>query len=758
MRSRSIPVLIAILALASASCKRDPQKLKLEYVASGDRNMTERKYSEAVIQYRNAVTQDGHFGEARYKLANAYLLAGDMRNALGEFVRAADLMPGNVEAQIQAGKLLLFAGSYPEAKARALMALEKDSKNVDALSLMGNALAGMKDLDGAITQIEQAIDTDPQRTLTYANLGALEQARGNAPAALAAFKRAAEIAPKSAATHLSLANYYWASNQSADAEREFKIALELAPQSTSANQALALFYFKANRPAEGEEYLKAYAKLSTEVGPKLVLADYYIEAKRPQEAVGLLEGLQTTKDGFIPAKLRLAAIDFAANRRPQAYKGLDEVFAREPKNEEALIEKVRFLMAENKATDALPLTNTVVTGNPKSVAGQYVRGTVLAATGAPDEAIKAFQQVLQLRPSAVPAQVQLGSLFLARGDATAALQFLDQAVKSQPASGVIHFLIAESLVRLGKVARAETEVMMVAKANPASADVHRLVGDLYYLKRDMPRAREAYARALQTPPGPIAALAGLTKVDLAENKRDAARARIESRLATTPDDVELLRLSGATFVGMNDATRAESVYRHLLQVDSSSLDAYRGLGNLYLSQNRLDEAKKEFEDVARKQPKTAAGASTMVGTILTLQGKPVEARKQFEQALAIDPQAAVAANNLAWNYAEGEDANLDVALQLAQTAKARLPLAWEVDDTLGWIYYKKGLATLAITALRQGTGRNPTNPTLHYHLGLAYLKNGEKGEAAKSLQRALKLNPQFEAAEDAKRQLASIKG
>ena len=758
MRSRILVFSLLLLAVAAASCKRDPQRLKLEYVASGDKNMTQRKYSEAIIQYRNAVMQDGHFGDARFKLANAYLLAGEMQNAIGEFVRAADLMPANVEVQVQTGKMLLLAGAFPEARARALKALESAPKNVDALALMGNALAGMKDLDGAITQIEEAIDSDPQRTLTYANLGALEHQRGNAPAAEAAFKRAVEIAPKSAAAHLSLANYYWATKQVAPAEREFKAAIALEPKSIVANQALALFYFKADRPDEGAVYLKAYAELSKEAGPKVVLADYYLESKQQAEAKAVLESLTKTADGFIPAKLRLAALDFAADRKPQAYAALNEVLAREPKHENALLEKARFLMTEQKTAEALPLVNTVVTNNPNSAPGHYLKGIQLAATGAADDAIKEFQQVLQLNPTAVPAQVQLGTLYLARGDAAVALEFLDSAAKANPTSGTIHFLLAESLVRLRKIARAETEVAMLAKSNPSSADVHRLTGDLYFAKRDLPRARDAYTRALQTPPGPLAALAGITNVDLAEKKYDAVRARFEARLAAKPNDAELLRLAGATFIGLKDTKRAESIYRQLLQVDPSSLEAYRGLGNLYFTEQRLDEAKKEFEDVARQHPKTASGAATMIGTILMLQGKPEEARKQFEQALAVDPQAAVAANNLAWNYAQREGANLDVALSLAQTAKARLPQAWEVDDTLGWIYYKKGLATLAITSLRQGTGRNPSNPTLHYHLGLAYLRNGDKSEAAKSLREALKLNPQFEAAEDARKTLATIKG
>ena len=170
----------------------------------------------------------------------------------------------------------------------------------------------------------------------------------------------------------------------------------------------------------------------------------------------------------------------------------------------------------------------------------------------------------------------------------------------------------------------------------------------------------------------------------------------------------------------------------------------------------LEEAKADFEKAAQQQPKPVA-ARTLIGMILELQGKPEEARKQYEQALALDPRAAVAANNLANDYAN-QGVNLDVALSLAQTAKSQLPNSWEAADTLGWIYYKKGLASMAVTELQQSTVRAPTNALSHYHLGLAYLKNGSQKEARASLERALKLNPTFTSADDAKRVLAGIKG
>ena len=81
----------------------------------------------------------------------------------------------------------------------------------------------------------------------------------------------------------------------------------------------------------------------------------------------------------------------------------------------------------------------------------------------------------------------------------------------------------------------------------------------------------------------------------------------------------------------------------------------------------------------------------MVGMLLYMQGKLDDAKAAYEKVLAIDPKSPAAANNLAQIYVDRNE-NLDVALQLAQTAKAGLPNSHEVDDTLGWIYYKKGLA------------------------------------------------------------------
>ena len=116
--------------------------------------------------------------------------------------------------------------------------------------------------------------------------------------------------------------------------------------------------------------------------------------------------------------------------------------------------------------------------------------------------------------------------------------------------------------------------------------------------------------------------------------------------------------------------------------------------------------------------------------------------------------APIAANNLAYIYAE-LGTNLDVALQLATTAKQGLPNDSSVDDTIGWIYYKKDQASRAVRPLEESAKGQPGLADVLYHLGMTYARLGEKAKARETLERALKLDPKI-GGDEARRVLASV--
>jgi tetratricopeptide (TPR) repeat protein len=291
------------------------------------------------------------------------------------------------------------------------------------------------------------------------------------------------------------------------------------------------------------------------------------------------------------------------------------------------------------------------------------------------------------------------------------------------------------------------------RAFPKSANVQVLVGLTAMQKRDIGAARRAFETALTVDPRNHEALAGIVQLDLAKNPA-AAEARVRAALNGAENDTRLLILLARTHVAGRNFAAAEQDLRRAITIDSTLLDPYTMLGRIYADQRKLPEALAEFNAVAAREP-TSVPAHTAAAMILQMQNKPEEARKRYEKALELNPRAVFAANNLAYLYAQS-GANLDIALQLAQAAKAQLPNHPDVNDTLGWIYALKDLPSLAIPPLTASTEADPSNAIYAYHLGVAYAKSGDKGRAKTELERAVKLGGDSPEAREAKRQLAAI--
>jgi len=175
-----------------------------------------------------------------------------------------------------------------------------------------------------------------------------------------------------------------------------------------------------------------------------------------------------------------------------------------------------------------------------------------------------------------------------------------------------------------------------------------------------------------------------------------------------------------------------------------------------MAQGKLDQARAQFETLASRDPRPVT-AGTMVGVIFELQNNRDEAKAWYRKVLEIDPRSPVAANNLAWAMLEGGE-NADMALQLAQTAKAQMPDRPEVNDTLGWIYYRKRMMPQAIAALQRSVDRDAKNALYHFHLGMIYAHNGDKEKARAALEQALKLSSTFDGAAEARQTLTDLKG
>jgi len=319
---------------------------------------------------------------------------------------------------------------------------------------------------------------------------------------------------------------------------------------------------------------------------------------------------------------------------------------------------------------------------------------------------------------------------------------------------VTQLALARSLIANGNVERANQVLTNLQAAQPRLPAIRVLLGKAAAARRDEAGARRHFSDALVLDPDNLEALSSLVSLDLAAHQPQAARTRVDDRVSKSPKDSNVLLLAGRVHAVTGDVPGAEQLLQRAIEADSNNLQAYAALGQLFISEHRMPEARERFEQIIAKRPDSVP-AQTMVAMLYEAEQNRSEARKRYERVMQIDQDAAVAANNLAWMYTE-DGGNLDVALQLAQTAKRELPNRPEIDNTLGWVYYKKGLASLAICPLRSAADQEPSNPTYFYQLGLAYVKAGDKVQAKKALQRALTLNGSFAGADDARKALAAL--
>jgi tetratricopeptide (TPR) repeat protein len=155
-----------------------------------------------------------------------------------------------------------------------------------------------------------------------------------------------------------------------------------------------------------------------------------------------------------------------------------------------------------------------------------------------------------------------------------------------------------------------------------------------------------------------------------------------------------------------------------------------------LGQN--NEALASFEQAATTNPKSV-DAFLNEALLLDVMNRKKEAIDNYNKVLNLAPDNPLALNNLAMLSAES-GTNLDQAQTYAERAKKKVPNDPNIADTLGYVYLQKNLNTQAAEIFRQNVQQHPENPSFHFHLAMALLKQGDKqgakDQAGKALQGA----------------------
>jgi tetratricopeptide (TPR) repeat protein len=214
-----------------------------------------------------------------------------------------------------------------------------------------------------------------------------------------------------------------------------------------------------------------------------------------------------------------------------------------------------------------------------------------------------------------------------------------------------------------------------------------------------------------------------------------AESKMQEQLQQKPS-VEGYNLLGIIESARQDLPDAIAAFEHALQLSPKSAQTHNNLGNVYVSQNKLDLAEKEFLTALRLDP-TNHDAQYNMGVLLMARGSPAEAIPHFER---VHPANLETSLNLVRAYLESKRTGeaLRLAAELSQQHKNDV----EWHSSLGVLLASEGQYKSAQLELEKADALSPGTFEILYNLGQTLLRNGQYRQAELVLNRALALKPE----------------
>lgn len=702
------------------SCSEAPSERAAKHERRGDGYVQQEKFREAVIEYKNAARATPDNPAIHWKLAKAASQLGDPSTIFTSLSRVVQLDPTDFDAQWSLGDFYLAAGKTDEAAKLA----------------------------------ESLLVARPQHPAGYLLRAGLALGADRVSDAIGLLKQAAELDPTMVRPLLALANIYFAQQELKQAAEWYDRAFEVAPSSADVRVARGQFLFATGAFEEGrKEFHKAVELSLDQEQVRLVLADRYVALGRRDEAERELSGLIADMNSH-KARKALAELKLTVGQ-----------------------------LAETK-----PLVNAILEADAHDPVGIYLKGRIALAENDVPQAVGLFEEAIGRNAARSGPHLYLGLARLAQGRVDSAQEALREAIRLQPDHEAAHLALAKLNLAQQQPAEAEKEAWQALRLNPANLEAAVLYGDAFVLGKNFAKAEEVYDAIVRQLPGqPIGyvKMAALRKLQA----RPAEAAQLFSQALThAPDDLVMLQDYLVALVESNQAHQADRVLDQYLTKASRDPNLWRLAGRLYVSQRKTEQAEKAFKkalelapDVAlvhfelgqlylleRKLPaaesafqaalkkdETNSEIHTALALVLASQHKVDAANTHYRRAVQLDRHNAVAANNLAASLTEQQE--FDDALGLALAAYDRAPMNPGIQDTLGWIYYKKNRFEDAHRLLAEASASLPQHPTVRYHHAMLLSKIGKQEAALAELKTALSLPGGFPEADRAARMVAANK-
>jgi len=644
---------------------------------------------------------------------------------------------------LQAARQYLDKNEVKAAVIELKSLLQKSPENAEARLLLGESYLKLGDGVSAVKEVEKARDLNlpKERWITtlaqaYLQQGQvkplLEQLQPDPQlskpvnAKLQAYRGMAELTMK---------------DKVDSAQENFKAALQNDPNSVEALLGFAMLEMGRQQFKPAADYAtQATAKAPKNAQAWLLLGEIKrSDGENPAalDAYTHAIALQATN---VQARLGRASVYIALRNLPEARKDVDVVKKLAGELPLALYTQGVIDFQSNKLDEAREALSKVNNSLPEHLPTIYLLGAIAYQKNEMEQAEYFLAKIVAVAPGNLSAVKLLAATRLKRGNPVEAITLLRPWAEKEQKDAQLFAILGSAYLKDKQYDQGIAYLSKAAEIAPDVASVRAELGLGKIAAGKMEQGVDDLRMAGGIDPNLVEADATIVLAMIQQKKFDEAIAEATKLKAKRKDDPLPDNLLGAAFLAKGDVEHARESWRNALAVKPDYTPASLNLAKVDMSQNKPDDAAKEYEKILRRDEKNL---SALIGLaqIAELKKDYPKMASLLEDARQKNPKELRPAIMLTRYYlAQGKTGQ---ALAVANDASGNNPDNPTALQNLGMAQMGGGQAANAAASFRQVLAKQPGNPEIHHQLAQALFKLGDKAGASKEWDEALKLGPEY---------------
>lgn len=615
------------------------------------------------------------------------------------------ITPDHMPSVLLFGETAYALGSYQQAESLLGRFLAQYPGNGHARRILAATQIRQDRPDKALETLAPLLSPDTKDALALALASEAYRIKRESTKAAELLEKAALIDPKNAAVQTQLGLTHLAAGDTLRAITELGAAAALDPSQYQADNLLVLSHL------ERKEYDKALVaidamekKLSNSPVTHNLRGKAYLGKNDLASARKNFEKALAIDSAFFPAAASLAQLDLRDKPPEAARERFERVLNKDKNNLQAMMALAELAGLNKQEKD-------------------YISWL--------DKAVKSH-------PEAFPPRAALASHYMARNESRKALAVANEAVNANPGNPAALNLLGTLQLSVNEKSGAITTFTKLTKKAPQSPDAYLHLALAQIADNNLKDARSSVQKALQLKPGHLQSQDVLLRLEMAENKPEAAL-QIARKIQTQHPESPLGHEREADIqLAQKHLPQAVKAYEQALKKGAGSAGIIK-LHQAHILAGNTSAAEQRLSDWLMQHPDDNA-VRTYLAEYHMRNGRNKDAIVQFRLVLRQLPKNPSVLNNLATLYQTENDTR---ALATAEQALKLSPDSPAVQDTLGWILVEQGQAPRGLDLLRKALAKAPKVASIRYHHAVALTHTGNKDQARKELEQLLRDTPNF---------------